>query len=480
MEKFFLSVTGLISLWFIFCILSGTENLFVHQEYYEFFLQCAFSESINFQIDDLKAFFNVCFDNASSRPRFYSWFFWLLDIRFRTILFDFLPFHPTVSLTWIFTFTLLPFYFFKLMKNLNCSTNISIASTFLLLCSQGVLSSLTMYFHSAKPMTLVFLVMNLYMASLMQNKCLNQEKIGYIFYFKWFFLLLISLFWDEIFYIFFLITPWIFRKSVFSKKIIDPFMVINFLLFFVFVVTNQVIVPHYSKVFYNRDYSFLATFHKQVSFSGFSLEHIKYNAMSLIDSHMNFTSSVPGYYWTQTGVLYQIIFTFIVLMIILRRKKMNPHVFSITISFMIFFLFQQLVLLGRSGKLIYGSFYWGAPFSILFSIWIGLLLSSLNLRLKYLAYPIIVILCLANYRHTVAAAWGHSNKTHYCNKKITQYELVLDRNVAKYPYRLIYDVWKHKDNVDKVKKLLYGKPCNSSWLFHEVKLYEALQIKQLE
>ena len=169
-------MTGLVSSYFIIRILLGTENLLVHSEYYDYFSHCAFSDSVHFGLKDLKAIFSVCFDNGASRPRFYSWLFWMFDTKFRASLFDFIPFYPTVSLTWIFIFTLLPFYFFKLMRNLNCNKNVSLASTFLLLCSQGVLSSLTMYFHSGKPMTLVFLVINLYMASVMQNRCFRGEK----------------------------------------------------------------------------------------------------------------------------------------------------------------------------------------------------------------------------------------------------------------------------------------------------------------
>ena len=466
-----LNVTGVISGYFIFCILSGTETLFVHPEYYGQFAQCALSEGVAFKLSDLKAFFNICFDQGASRPRFYSWFFWVIDAKFRTIFFDFFPFHPTVSLTWIFTFTLLPFYFFKLMRNLNCSTSISIASTFLLLCSQGVLSSLTMYFHSAKPMTLVFLVINLYMASVMHNKCLNQERIDRVFYFKWFFLLLISLFWDELFYVFFLITPWIFRKSIFKKQIIVPFATINLLLFIVFVIANFIVAPHYTEMFFNRGYKFITRVSDVVSVSHLSFETVKYNAMSLIDSHINFTKPLPGYYWRPKGFFYQVVFIFIVLITFLTRKKMNSHIFSVTISFLIFFVFQQILLLGTNGVLFHGSFYQGSPFSVLFSIWTGLLLNSLyDVRFKYFAYVIIAILCLASYRHTIAAVQGHISFS-YCSEKIGGKwpEVNLSQ---KYSYRLIYSIWKKKDDLNKAKKILQGKPCNSSWLLEEVKIYQ--------
>ena len=416
MERIFLSVTGIVSGYFIFCILSGVENLFVHQEYYTVFAPCVLSnsESAILELNDFKAFFNVCFDVY--RPRFYSWFFWMIDTKFRAILFDLVPFHPTVSLTWIFTFTLLPFYFFKLMRNLNCNTNISLTSTFLLLCSQGVLSSFAMYFHSAKPMTLVFLVINLYMASVMHNKFLNQENINRMFYIKWFAILLISLFWDELFYIFFLITPWIFRKSIFSKKIIAPYIIINLTLFFVFIMINFVVVPYVAKMLYSNDFDLLIEVSDLVSFSNLSFEAIKYNVMSLIDSHMNFTKPIPGYGWSYKGGFYFVIFMFAVLITVLKRKQLNPHIFSVTISFLIFLVFQQLLLLAQDGVLIYGSFYWGSPFSILFSIWTGLLLSSLNFRFKYLSYCIVAILCLASYRHTVTAVQGHIDDNH-CNKE---------------------------------------------------------------
>ena len=484
MERFFLSVTGVVSGYFIFGILFSVENLFVHQEYYTVFAPCVIdiSEGINFKLSDFKALFHVCFDGGAYRPRFYSWFFWMIDIKFRTVLFNLVPFHPTISLTWIFTFTLFPFYFFKLMRNLNCDTNVSLVSTFLLLCSQGVLSSFAMYFHSAKPMTLVFLVINLYMASVMHNNFLNKKNINRMFYIKWFAVLLISLFWDELFYVFFLITPWIFRKSIFSKKIIAPYIIINLALFFLFIVINFVVAPYMAKMLYSSDFNFLFQVSDQVSFSNLSFEAIKHNAMSLIDSHMNFTKPIPGFSWSYKGGFYLVVFIFVVLITVLKRNQLNPHIFSVTISFLIFLGFQQLLLLGRYGSLMHGSFYWGSPFSILFSIWMGLLLSSLNFRFKYLSYCIVAILCLASYRHTVTAVQGHMEDS-YCKDNISELrllELEQSQEITKYPYHLIYDIWKNKDNPGEVKKLLKGKPCNSLWLFYEIKIYQSWKKKHLE
>ena len=475
-----LSLTIFVSLFFFFSLILDTKVLFVHPEYYDFFSSCALENNpkLSLNLDDMKNLFNPCLDGGSSRVRFYSWLFWIFDTKFRLLLFQFTPFiPPTISLTWLFTSSLLPFYFFNLMKNLSCGTRVSLLSTALLMCSQGVLSSYGMFFHAAKPMSLVFLVVNLYIASVLNDRVLRGVEVKNQFYFKWFFVLLASLFWDELFYVFFLIAPLLFRGSFFRKEVFAPFFIMNLSLFSIFLLMVFVVAPHYTFLLYGTRFNFIGDMMglseggNHINVRTISFDSVSYNMLSFINSHMNFSMPVEGSsggrennfsYWAF------FFFSFFASLGISYRKRISPYVAPITLSLFIFFVFQQALLTRRDGYLIYGAHYWGSPFSIFFSMWMGLLLGSLRMRWRYLCYPVVMILCLANYRHTLAALKQHIGGNYDTESR----KLSLNREkVQAFSYDLIFDGYNNKENPCYVKKILKGQPHNSVWIYQEVVLY---------
>ncbi len=473
-ETTLLILTILIPIYLIFSLLIDNESYFVHLEYYANFARCALREGPNLALSDLKAFFNHCFDGGASRPRFYTWFVWSIDTKLRLYLFNYIPFYPLLSLTWLFTFTLLPFYFFKLMRNLTLDTNISILSTFLLLCTQGFLSTHAMYFHSGKPMTLVFLAINLYMASIVHQRSSKGESLPPYFYIKWFITLLMSLFWDELFYIYFLITPLIFRKTIFKKEVLIPYLILNASLFAIFSIVVFILLPYYSELFFDYKFNFISEVFHEDSSLHITFEQISYNILSLINSHMNFTKPIMGYYWSYDNHLpYLTFFIFLSLILIslIKKNKINPYLPSLALSLLVFFIFQQCLLTRRGGSLLYGAFYWSCPFSLLFTIWIGLLLNSLRSKLKYLAYPVIALLCLAGYHHSKAALQGHMLGVYNKSNDDRFDHLDVKEKIQRYSYRLVYDVWENKLDSKKVKHLVGDKAINSLWLFYEAELY---------
>ncbi|MCY4643733.1 MAG: hypothetical protein OXB88_03860 [Bacteriovoracales bacterium] len=481
-EILFLILTVLIFLFIFSLLFFDTSALFIHPEYYERFAPAALARNpeLSINLDDLRAFFDYhSFDGDASRPRYFSWMFWVLDTKFRFFLFESIPFiFPSISLTWLFTFTLLPIFFFKFMKRLTLNSNISLVSTCLFLCSQGFLSTHAMLFHSAKPMTLVFLTINLYIASVMNDRILKGLEVRRGFYFKWFILLTLSLFWDELFYIFFLIAPVLFYKSIFSKKNFIRYALLNGALFLVFIFITLFIIPYYSELLFgNQDgFNFIGNLTNTTSLKTITLNNIWYNIQALVNSHINFSKHPLSYGWSeeQSFANAALCLFFLLVFVSFKYRKEAQSFFLMTLSIIIFFIFQQLLLTSdvANGSLDYGAFYMSCIFSLLFAAWIGLLLNTIQIKKKYLLYPLVLLLCFASYRHTHTALQGHILNTY---KGMAAKVGIFKNRIKSFPYDLIFKVHKNRLKRCQVLKILKDQPLNSYWLFEEAKLYRYRQ-----
>lgn len=133
--------------------------IFPHFEMYTFLEKFAMNGNPKFDIlTDLTALFRIELEGGVSRPRFYSWYFGVLNVKFRHLLFSHISTpHPAITLTWFFTLFALPFYFFKFISIFTSAhKRAAILATACIVCSIGNLSTMTMYFHAGKPMSLFF------------------------------------------------------------------------------------------------------------------------------------------------------------------------------------------------------------------------------------------------------------------------------------------------------------------------------------
>jgi tetratricopeptide (TPR) repeat protein len=105
-----------------------------------------------------------------------SSYFEIIDTKFRCRLWhNFMP-HPSLSLTWIFSLGLAPFFLCRLLKNLGASSNTALTLTAFYLATPGVLSCEAMLFRPAKPMANFFIIFCLYLASSMKKNFVDQDR----------------------------------------------------------------------------------------------------------------------------------------------------------------------------------------------------------------------------------------------------------------------------------------------------------------
>ena len=99
------------------------------------------------------------------RARFLSHFFEIINIKLRVFLFQFLPPHPSFSITWIVTLILSPLFLYRLVLLWTGNTVRAWTSLALYVCSTGYLSSMVMLFHPAKTLAHFFIIFSLYLGA---------------------------------------------------------------------------------------------------------------------------------------------------------------------------------------------------------------------------------------------------------------------------------------------------------------------------
>ena len=150
-------------------------------------------------IHDIKAGMNwQLFEYTPRITRPLSSYFEILDTKFRIWLWHYLFPHPSLSLTWIFSLGLAPFFLYRLLRNFQVGANTAIAMVSFYLMTPGVLSGPVSMCRPAKTLTNFFIIFCLYLASELKKKYLDKGRIVPAAVF-WAFLAfcLLSFYWDE-------------------------------------------------------------------------------------------------------------------------------------------------------------------------------------------------------------------------------------------------------------------------------------------
>ena len=182
---------------FIPLCLSYDRAWVLPEEFY--FKKMATADGPALQWHDLKAGLNCLgFESAPRTSRPLSSYFEILDTKFRCWLWHYVLPHPSLSLTWIFSFMATPLLFYRLLRYWQVSVNTAMAMTAFYLMTPEVLSCTVMLFHPGKPMANFFIVFCLYQASGLQKRFLDQGKPIPVNDYMYFWLLsALSFYWDE-------------------------------------------------------------------------------------------------------------------------------------------------------------------------------------------------------------------------------------------------------------------------------------------
>ena len=207
---------------YLFGVLLNHENAWMHPEVADTtsaILQKhtsfadRFSQFLNWQL------FGGQFEGKSvCLPRLFTHIFQTGNILLRNWLFQYIPPHPSFSITWLFALFLAPYFFYKLMWNLTRDKNIARLTAALYLCLPGSLIPVIMLFHPGKPMSNFFYIFCLYLGSRLQQNLgsLTPDRFK-----RDFFLLsltiFLSLFFDEYCLFLFILLP-LFYPEVFWDR----------------------------------------------------------------------------------------------------------------------------------------------------------------------------------------------------------------------------------------------------------------------
>jgi len=448
-------------------IFSDTLVNYPHLETYYFLNNCTYQNGPDFSLKDLVAGFDPCLDGWTDRARFYSWFFWILNAKFRYFVFKHIPYLPSLSVTWFFTFTVLPYYFYKLLRSFTDIKTLALSSTFLLFFTQGFLSFSTMYFHAAKPMTMLFIIVCFYYTHLIYLEVLRGQYNARP-YLKLLGALILSLFWDEMFYAYFLIVPFWYFAIFKNKKSLIRIISVYGCAFIYFVSITSGLVPFMTKKYFNYFFNFWDYSFKS-NHSLFTLDNVQwgYNWKALLVAHVDAFSGLPGYFWVSSNPHWEVIITVLtVLMLVpLLFKNHRMLYFKSLVAMFIFYVSVCLILTRREGTLLNGAFYWGSTFSVFFVIWLTVLVSMINIKkLAPLIAVLYIYLAYCGYINNVNASIGHI--TPNLVQEIVVHAKTLP-TVGAISYQDIKRVWEERHDFPAAKKIIEGLPLNAYWLFYE-------------
>lgn len=295
---------SLIAIIFIPFILTDYLVNFPHIEVYQFLHQCAFSSGPSLRLEDLKFGLHPCLDGDSDRTRFLSGYFWILNAKFRHWLFEFVPFHPSVSFNWLFTLIASPIAVFFLSRKLIQDSRIAVLASVTFLMSIGNLSNTTMYFHAAKPLATLGIALGLLITYKIAERLSQNQPVTARSFFFLAVSLLAFMFTDEIFYVYFLVAPVLFWEVFIDKRTRLGMATIYVGLFATFIVSVGFLIPHFIQANFHYDFNFFRyAFATNESLMKFNLDHFLYNFRSLISTHLDpLSPESPNYYW-QPGSL---------------------------------------------------------------------------------------------------------------------------------------------------------------------------------
>lgn len=153
-----------------------------------------------------------------SRPRPLSYIFLTANIIFRNWLFQYMPPHPSLSITWIFALFLSPYFLYKLILNLMNDKKIALMTTIVYLCLPGTLIPIMMLFHPGKAFSNFFYIFCMYLASEMNKKIDIQNFKNFKRNFSILtFCIFFSFYFDEYSLFIFPLIPFLFPKIFWNR-----------------------------------------------------------------------------------------------------------------------------------------------------------------------------------------------------------------------------------------------------------------------
>lgn len=163
--------------------------------------------------------------HGEATPRLLTSLLQIINIKFRIWLNNYLPPHPSLNLTWMFSLLLSPIFLYKLTYNLTSNRTTAWVSVLLYSASTGFLSGLTFMASPGKPLANFLAIFALYLASKL-NMRIDGRKVfsgdDFKLYVTLLLTLFISFFIDEVCWFTYACIPLMFPNIFFMKHSLSP------------------------------------------------------------------------------------------------------------------------------------------------------------------------------------------------------------------------------------------------------------------
>jgi hypothetical protein len=404
----------------VIVILSNYANCYQEAESVISFTPAVLDHGTAFSTHDFVNIFNVWdLDNGWNRPRFLSYTSYILAVKSRLLLWDFLRPHPTLSFLWLFTLLLAPWLFYKYLKIILKDTTAACAGVAVYISTCGYLFASTMFMHPGKPLLNVVIIAILYLLAKNQppipankiNPLFNRSMIWGIIP-----LLTASLFLDEM-ATFCFVLPIVWHIRYFLpygltlpnvKTCVQNILIYCvpavILLFMVLLVA-----PYVAQHAFGKSYSFFGCIAQNAHVTQVNFELLRWNTLtlfsasllpwSLLHLRVPVPDDVTGFNYLGIQIYYTLLFC-CTLYLFTKTKKYRGLIIKIFLLTGLFIFLQSLNISFHIQKIVITGYYYGAPFGILFATFIAIMIAILNTEIpggKWIARILLVAIVILQF-----------------------------------------------------------------------------------
>lgn len=450
-----------------------------------------------FVFKDLLKSFDFPTSDQMSRARFVSYAVQIVNIKLRIWLWRYLPPHPSISIVWLCVLVLTPLYLYKFVRILSGTARVAWMAVLLFAVSAGSLSGALQLFHPGKPLANLWTVLCLYLAARIDQGMRQSGRLGAALRVRFAGMLLVMLvacFTDELGFFIPVAIPllvpgllfrrpasWRWRELLRVRWVRWPLAVAYLLPAVLFVILVNKVLPDFTAKLGYMGYDFWAairdrdggghldwrSFLAGCSQNGF---HMVANHIMPLRQHSEelYFSGPPIQNFFSVDVYVYLLWA-VYLFRVGRNAAARERGLLLRVVWVLplFLIFSTRLFSGAPCG--FAPFYYGATFSVYFSLFVALLLAVrvgwhgwLNQGLT----AALLVLFAAN-------AWATNRVT---NAHIdSNYRAVFGQNVADMPKenRVTYDkverVWRSRRDrkiVDLADKR--DLPARAFWLFVEL------------
>ncbi len=472
LDAVFYRAVFVIAAAFVLTVLFRYNNPWMHPEVPWRDIPNVMSTGETLLLSDLLRAFDCWKLDGVSRTRFLSYLFQICNIKLRIRLWNFLPPHPSFSLTWLFSLVLSPLLLFKLVHNLTRSRDAAWASLSLYVLSTGFLSGVLLLFHPGKPLANFFLILCLYLASRISVHRAGEKRssgagkaafpvlLGAVF---------LAFFTDEVAWYIFILVPVVFPEIFrpVKKRILAVVSYFSIFILFLFFITF--IVPLITRLLGFGTFNFWGYAVKENPIvNNFKVANVFQHGYNFFSDHIN------PFYWSSRDSLpgYAVIAVFAgyclysYLKLPAARRTIMLRTFIALTGFLVF----QTLIMTRHIIGIPSSYYYGSLFAGVFALFASTLFLNDRGSARIINKFLLIAICLISATNALAK---NRMDRHYHEVKPFGYPACFPREASRLEtgsaisYPMIREVWSWRTNRTELLRMKPRFPLRTLWIFRE-------------